>query len=117
MAKKTPRFKLIVAETQIIDDVTPKDRGGGEPHGLFKNTVIKTIEKTIDPQIMKQSFENCLEQTKQLLENAAKKISEGWEIESINLSFAVNGEGSIGLATVGVEAGIEITLIPKGNTN
>lgn len=122
MAKKVtkataanPDVKVMVYEERIIK-VPIDDPGGGKAHSFVEKTVTKVVEKTVKPEVFQKNFEVALENSGNLLASAEKKITQGWEIDSITLSFSISGEGSIGFATLGAEAGIEITLVPKGKS-
>lgn len=105
------KIRLIVKE-ETINSPTG-DRGGGEMHSLPGKIIDKVIDKVVDIDKVKSSLETCINQVNTLLQDIKLKIVENWELNEITISLSISGEGSVGFATAGVEAGIEVTISPK----
>jgi hypothetical protein len=103
----------IPARTQTSDRET---RAGGETQGLKEVFVALTGKKTVGVDSMKQDFEKCLEQVNKIISNLKTNTVLGWEADSVTVGLAVSAEGSIGIATVGAEATIEIEFVPRKNS-
>jgi hypothetical protein len=113
MAKTDEKIKLIVASTVAAVD-EEEDRGGGETHslrGFFGGTVAKVVE--IDPAKLRADIDKCLGQMKQIFADLKHPSIEGWSVDHINVGLTVSAEGSVGVATAGVEASIEIGFSPE----
>jgi hypothetical protein len=88
------------------------DRKGGELNsGLIKKLV--GFEEKIDVDKIKTNLDDCLSGIGDVLSDLRQKAMAGWELESVTVSLAVSAEGSIGIATAGVEASIEVSFAPK----
>ena len=97
-----------------LEPIPPQgiDRLGGETHG-FWSSAKKVTTLTVNEDVLRQNLDAAIQQLQGVLRDAAKRAIEGWRLESITVSFAVSAEGSIGVATAGMEAGIEVTFSPK----
>ena len=113
MAETKEKIKLIVATTVAAED-EETDRGGGETHslrGFFGGTVAKAVE--VDPDKFRADIDKCLAQMKQVLADLKRPSIDGWKVEHINVGLSISAEGSVGVATAGVEASIEIGFAPE----
>ena len=112
MAPSNEKIKLIVAATAAVED-EEIDRGGGETHSLrsfFGGTVAKAVE--ISPERLRTDIDKCLAQMKQVFAELKQPAIDGWKVEHINVGLSISAEGSVGVATAGVEASIEIGFAP-----
>jgi hypothetical protein len=112
MAESNDKITLIVATTVAAAD-EEVDRGGGETHSLrsfFGGTVAKAVE--IDPAKLRADIDKCLGQMKQMFADLKRPTIDGWKVEHINVGLTISAEGSVGVATAGVEASIEIGFAP-----
>jgi hypothetical protein len=113
MAEGNQPITLIVA-TPISTAEESTDRGGGETHSLrsfFTGTVAKAVE--IDPDKIRTDIDKCLAQMKQIFADLQKPSIVGWKVEHISIGLSISAEGSVGVATAGVEASIEIEFAPE----
>lgn len=113
MAKTKDKIKLIVATAVAAED-EETDRGGGETHslrGFFGGAVAKAVE--IDPEKLRADIGKCLGQMKQVFADLQRPAIVGWKVEHINVGLSISAEGSVGVATAGVEASIEIGFAPE----
>lgn len=92
------------------------DRKGGHTHGLKEAWVALWHTKSVDVDVMGKNFEQCIGQVNKIISHLKNETVLGWEAESVSVGFAVSAEGSIGIATVGAEASIEVTFTPKKQT-
>ncbi|MCK4830286.1 hypothetical protein KA005_81965 [bacterium] len=105
---------LIVRDIGVSDTKVPiKDRGGGEMHGLKEVVSYLFSKKPVDPEKLMNNLQNCLEQVGGVLSNLGESITEGWELEGVSVGLAINAEGSVGIATVGVETTVEVNFTRK----
>jgi len=110
--KDQGKIKLIVATAQPMQD-EEADRGGGEPHslrGFFGGAVTKATE--IDPAKLRDEVNKCLEKMKEVFADLQRPSIQGWKVEHINIGLSISAEGSVGVATAGVEASIEVGFAP-----
>lgn len=113
MAGTEDKIKLIVAEVPVITE-DEDDRGGGETHSLksfFGGKLTKVTE--IDPEKLRADISKCLAQMKQIFADLQRPAIQGWKVEHINVGLTISAEGSVGVATAGVEASIEIEFAPE----
>jgi hypothetical protein len=50
---------------------------------------------------------------KQVFADLKRPSIDGWKVEHINVGLSISAEGSVGVATAGVEASIEIGFAPE----
>jgi hypothetical protein len=86
-------------------------RDEAELHGLFpgKQKVTRKLSE------IGENLNECMEQVQELLNQLRQKTIESWELDGVTVGFAISAEGSIGVATAGVEASLEVTFKPKAN--
>lgn len=89
------------------------DRKGFEDHGLIPS-VVDGVARKIDSEQFLRQVEEAVEKVRAIAECIKGRAGE-FEAEEITIGLAVSGEGSVGVATVGAEASIEITF--KRNKN
>ncbi|HEX8734617.1 MAG TPA: hypothetical protein VF721_04790 [Pyrinomonadaceae bacterium] len=78
----------------------------------FKNYVLGGSQE-IDNETVRTNLEKCINQVSELLKNMKNKGIEGWELDGVSVSLAISAEGSIGIATAGIESGIELNFSRK----
>ncbi len=86
----------------------PEDRLDGKGHGLISKTVTK-VTSAIPLDKFSEQFGEIVDKVRSIAEHLKTGVG-GYEAEEITIGLAVTGEGSIGIATVGVEASIEVCL-------
>jgi Trypsin-co-occurring domain 1 len=86
----------------------PVDRGGGEPHGVIKRAVAE-VARSIPYEDFATQLESVIGSVQAVADRLKADIAE-YSAEEITIGLAVSGEGTIGVATVGVEASIQVTL-------
>ncbi len=108
MVQQHETITLIVGN---LPETEYTDRKGGQTQGLLQK--LFGHEKPVDLSKVKQNLDNSIAQISSVLSDLKKKAIDGWELESVSISLAVSAEGSIGVATAGVEAAIEVSFKPK----
>ena len=89
------------------------DRGGGEPHAM-KGVAQKLFgAKPINPETIKANLSKALGQIEGIIAHVKNVPIANWEADSISVGLSVSAEGSIGIATAGVETTIEVSFRPK----
>lgn len=108
MEQENRKITLIVP-AEMTDTFVNKDREGGETHGL-KETVKGwfTVDTSIDLDQARSSLEECMKDVHDMLKDLKQDAISGWELDKLSVSLAVSAEGSIGIATAGVETSIEL---------
>jgi hypothetical protein len=71
------------------------------------------LSKTIDIGTLKKNLDDTMSGVSQLFSDLQQKAVTGWELDGVTVSLSISGDGSIGIATAGVEAGIEVSWRPK----
>lgn len=112
MSNNADQITLIIPASQG-QSTEYEDKGGGEQHGLKEVIQTLTGTKVIDSNKLKENLETTMNQLEGILANLSKKAKENWEVESIAVGLSITGEGSVGIATVGVETSIEVSFRPK----
>ena len=97
---------LIVNEHSVTRD--PRDTA--ELHGGLLNSKSK-IEKKID--VLGENLEKCMTEISELLSKVHNHAIENWTIDGVTVGIALSAEGSIGIATAGVEASLEVSFKPN----
>jgi hypothetical protein len=90
-----------------------EDRGGGEQHGLKEGIYRLTSKTTINSEKLSENLKSTLSQVDKILSIVGKTLTSEWKVESIAVGLSITAEGSIGIATAGVETSIEISFSPK----
>jgi hypothetical protein len=85
------------------------DRAGGQTHSL-KSIAINLAAKAVSEDALREGLEAALGQVRTLFANLRTQAVEGWQVESLSVSLAITAEGSVGVATAGAEASIEVTF-------
>jgi hypothetical protein len=112
MSDKTSKITLIIPEPIIPKDIT-RDRAGGETHGIKEVLQRKLGKAEIDVDKLKKNFEETMNKINNILQNVSETVSNNWELEGISIGLSISAEGSIGIATAGVETSIDVKLSPK----
>jgi hypothetical protein len=71
----------------------------------------KKVEKT--PESMRADLEKLSETVSTIAESLQAKQAGAFGVKTIEIGLAITAEGSIGIATAGVEASVSITLERK----
>ena len=112
MSNNTQKIKLIVSG-EVEREVQSKDRAGGETHGLTDWVQRKASEIEIDTEKLKKNIQQTLGSIDHVLREVAHDFSDNWKLDSISVGLSVSAEGSVGIATAGVETSIEVSFSPK----
>jgi hypothetical protein len=85
------------------------DRLGGEVHtmGFIGSRLAKA---SVSAEAFADNLDAVLDNIESVLARAARKAVSGWKVETLSVSLAVSAEGSIGVATAGVEGSIALTF-------
>jgi hypothetical protein len=106
----TGSMKLIVMAAQ---EAERPDRGGGTTHS-FGNVIFKdAIPKDVPVDKFERELNEALDRLPRVLAQLKARAIDGWAMDSVSISLAVSAEGSIGIATVGTEASIEVSFSRK----
>ena len=105
---------LIVVEPEL-------DAGGdrtGLPEESFEQQGIKDLArrlrgtpKKVEVSGLKNRMSEVSDEVDQLLEKL-EPSSTGYRLSEVQVSLAISGNGSIGIATVGAEVSIALTFVP-----
>jgi hypothetical protein len=104
------KIKLIVAEAVQVPELghdVKMDWAGAERHGKIPFVLRHATEITMD-QISAEVNSTISKLSAAIA--PVKKFAGEFELSEITIGLAVSGEGSIGIATAGVEATIELTF-------
>jgi RNase H-fold protein (predicted Holliday junction resolvase) len=91
------------------------DRGGGATHGAVDKVAAK-VGNAISYDSFAAQLEKILAQVQSLATRVKAGIGE-YSADEIAIGLAVSAEGSIGIATAGIEASIEVTLKRRGSAD
>lgn len=101
---------VIVPEVAVSSDQA-EDGGSGETY--MERTSPRRllgVEQTVDLDKASQSLKRSMSQVSQLLKDLEHQTAEGWALETITVSLSMSAGGTIGVATVGVEGGIQVSF-------
>lgn len=112
MSNSANKIKLIISG-QDEREGQMKDRAGGETHGLTEWVQGKAKEVEIDTDKLKRNIQETMGKIDDVLRDVTHNISERWRLESISVGLSISAEGSVGIATAGVETSIEVSFSPK----
>jgi hypothetical protein len=68
----------------------------------------------VDAALIRKNIDQCLTELKQVFSNLAQPSIEGWSVGTVTVGLTVTAQGSVGIATAGIEAALEITFKPNG---
>jgi hypothetical protein len=92
------------------------DQGIAENH-VLKDTVKELVEeRRVDPEKLRVNIDQSMIQVGEILSAVGQKVSESWDIKNVSVGLSINAEGSVGIATAGVKASLEVTLTPRKKT-
>jgi hypothetical protein len=94
----------------VLDNTQPETSRSRSLNDTF---MLRAMAKPLDFSKAKENFKKSIENINELLRDVKKEAVEGWEMEGVKVSLAISAEGSIGIATAGVEASFEITFKSK----
>jgi hypothetical protein len=75
---------------------------------------IVTQAVAIDAGLIRDNLDQCLAQLRQVFANLAEPAIEGWSVGTITVGLTVSAQGSVGIATAGIEAALEVSFKPNG---
>jgi len=101
---------LIVQDTTVATgEGQYPDKAGGQTHSL--TTIFRRVApKEIDAEALRKNLNACLDKVQATLTEMKQRTIDGWDLEGVTVSLAITAEGSVGVATVGMEAGMEVTF-------
>lgn len=101
---------LIVSEdTQTTDDSQVRRQGqAAEVRGIIAQLKLKRRDVKLED--VKSDLDRVQEQIDALLASVGSHDNERFRLSSVDVSLAISAEGSIGVATAGVQAGISLTF-------
>ncbi|MVM36536.1 hypothetical protein GO730_00750 [Spirosoma sp. HMF3257] len=85
-----------------------QDRGHDEKQGVIPN-LVNSVVNNIDADHFIDQVEGIATKVQAIAERMKGRVSE-FEVDEITISLAISADGSIGIATVGAEASIEISF-------
>lgn len=94
-------------------ELSYEDRGGGEEYSLREAARLITATKEIDAETIEKHIDGIIGQIHGILGKISSKVTGNWKVQNISVGLSLNAEGSIGIATAGVETSIEICFTPK----
>lgn len=97
---------LIVPTAAVAAPI--EDRGGGEQHGFISGAVA-SVTRSIPSEQFAAQMEAVIGQVHAIAERLKGAVGE-YSAEEITIGLAVSAEGTIGVATAGMEASIEVKL-------
>lgn len=103
----------IIAAKSVGAVLSEADRKGFQDHGLIPS-IADGVARKIDSEQFLLQVEEAVEKVRAIAERIKGRAGE-FEADEITIGLAVSGEGSVGVATVGAEASIEIRF--KRNKN
>ena len=113
MTNENSKITLIVAGKKDMKDVPAQDRMGGTTHGMKEDILKKASEIEIDADVLKKNLEKTIKKVAETLIDVGDSISDNWKLDGISVGLSISAEGSIGIATAGVETSIEVSFSPK----
>jgi hypothetical protein len=114
MTDSTNEITLIVPD-QAQSTGKSFDRGETVTHPLpGHGTEVVSQAITIDADLIRTNIDKCLAQLKQVFANLKEPSIDGWSVGTITVGLTITAQGSVGIATAGVEATFEIAFKPNG---
>jgi len=117
MATSKASAKRTVNEiTLIVPAAAPSatvDKAGGELHTGALARMLGYKKVTIKPDSISADLEKLSDTVYIIADTIEAKKSGSFRVASIEIGLAISGEGSIGIATAGVEASVTVTLERK----
>lgn len=92
------------------------DRKGGKTHGSTGSVHLtpgsSTTTREVETGTVKTNLEQSMKQVRGVLVDLKREATEGWELDGITVSLAVEANGSCGIVTAGVPANLEMRFVP-----
>jgi hypothetical protein len=101
---------LIVSEGTLVtgDNEVRGERSDAEVRGIISQ--LKPRRKDVNLEDVKSDLDRVQAQIDTLLAGVGSHDNERFRLSSVEISLAISAEGSIGVATAGVQAGISLTF-------
>lgn len=115
MSSDKPKHVLLMVPGSI-EILELADGGDAEPHVLKDAVRELAIERRVDPEKLRLNIEQSMSQVGEIFSTAEQKVGELWEIQSVSVGLSINAEGSVGIATAGLKASLQVTLAPRKKT-
>jgi hypothetical protein len=103
----TESIKLIVVSPPA--PTGERDRLGGQTHGVVSHALAKAAEIDVPTERFASQLQSVIGMVQGVSDRLKDRVGS-YSAEEITIGLAISGEGSIGVATAGVEASIEVTL-------
>ena len=94
--------------------VSARDRKGGQTHALRDWVPFAAKVRPVKFVDVEANLGEVIDQVGRIISNVKTKVAGNVELDEITVSLGINGKGSIGIATAGVEASIALTFRPAG---
>lgn len=98
----------LIGTVQQATEQPPDDRETGHLHGFFRRSAA-VVTANIPAEQFGEQLEKVMANVQSVAERFKGKMGE-YSAEEIKIGLAVSAEGTIGVATAGAEASIEIKL-------
>jgi hypothetical protein len=108
--------KVVIMVPSSHEPLELADRGSAETHVLKNSARELVVKRSVDSEKLRLNIEQSMTQIGEILSTAGQKVSEAWEIKSISVGLSVDSEGSVGIASAGVESSLEVTFTPLKKT-
>jgi hypothetical protein len=115
MSLDKPKHVLLMVPGSI-EILELADGGEAEPQVLKDAVRELAIERRVDPEKLRLNIEQSMSQVSEIFSTAEQKVGELWEIQSVSVGLSINAEGSVGIATAGLKASLQVTLTPRKKT-
>jgi hypothetical protein len=112
MPGSTNKIKLIITGEKE-EEGPMMDRGDGVTHGLNDYIKKKVQDIEIDVDKLKDNIEHTVKNIESVLIGLKDTVSEQWKLDGITIGLCITAEGSVGIASAGVETSIEVSFSPK----
>ncbi len=95
-----------------------EDRGGGEVQSeAVKDLIRRVFPRPVPVELdkVKAGLEKSLKDVRGLMADLQRQSAEadGWDLKGISVSFAIDAHGTVGFATAGIQASIQIEFSPR----
>jgi len=103
-------------ETGSIASEPIIDRKGGERHAKFLDWFTFATPKIVDGDKVRKDLERIRGEVEEMLKALANPAVGDLKLSEVTIGVAISGEGNFAIATVGVEASVELKFSRESGT-
>jgi hypothetical protein len=104
-----PKFLSIIAASEVEDEIEIREAGGWQ---VVKGLFVGRKEVPLDK--VRSELDRVQAELDDVLSRIDSQPKHGFELSEVAISLGISAEGTIGVVSAGVQAGITLTFSKEG---